>query len=81
MTLTDPDWAITRIIDVANELQRTGQTDATNKERIAAAFALSNPAFLPPEYPNLIEAWVFLDDWEDYAITVRTKYGNQINQY
>ena len=81
MTLTDPDWAINRIIAVANELQSTGQTDATMKEQIAAVFALSNPAFLPPEYPNLIDAWIYLDDWQDYAITVRTKYANLIDGY
>ena len=50
-------WEIEKIIEVANALHATGSTGASTSERIAAAFVLNNPNFLPDSYQDLVEAW------------------------
>ena len=67
------------IIDVANELNRTGSTAASTGERIAAAFVLNRPDYLPDGYTDLVDAWDRLDDkWQAYVRIVKREYGHLI---
>ena len=43
-------WQIEKIIEVANELNQTGNTAASTGERIAAAFVLNQIDYLPDSY-------------------------------
>jgi len=47
---------IQTIINVANQLQRTGKTGASTGELIAAAFVLNRMDYLPASYSDVIEA-------------------------
>jgi hypothetical protein len=67
-------WEITKIIKVANQLQRTGQTTASTSERIAAAFVLNNMALLPESYSDAAEAWQRLDDWQEHVTQIKQHY-------
>ncbi len=71
-------WQITKIINVANELQCTGQTAASTGERIAAAFVLNQLDYLPDRYHDAVEAWQRLDDWQYHVITIRLNYMHLI---
>lgn len=71
-------WQITKIINVANELQCTGQTAASTGERIAAAFVLNQLDYLPDMYRDAVEAWQRLDDWQYHVITIRLNYMHLI---
>jgi len=62
-------WQIKKIINVAQELRRTGRTGASTSECIAAAFALDQMAYLPPDY-EIIEAWDRLDEAQKQAVRV-----------
>jgi len=65
-------WQIEKIIEVSNQLQRTGSTSASTGERIAAAFVLNEPKYLPDMYADMVEAWDRLDDvWQHYVRVVK----------
>ena len=73
-------WQIDKIIEVAKQLQRTGSTPASTGERIAAAFVLNKPEYLPNSYPDIVDAWDCLDDeWQDYVRLVKRDYMHQIH--
>jgi hypothetical protein len=61
-------WEIEKIIEVAISLKTTGSTGASTGERIAAAFVLNRPDYLPALYDDMLEAWDRLDDqWQAYV--------------
>ncbi len=65
-------WQIEKIIEVANQLKRTGRTGASTGERIAAAFALNQMEYLPDRYSDAVEAWDRLDsEWQEYVRIVK----------
>ncbi len=48
-------------------------------ERIAAAFVLNNPTYLPSYYDDMLEAWDRLDDeWQGYARLIKQQYMHLI---
>ncbi len=67
-------WEITKIIKVANQLNRTGQTSGSTSERIAAAFVLNDMSLLPELYSDVSEAWQRLDDWQDHVTNIKQNY-------
>ena len=72
-------WQIDKIIEVANQLQRTGTTGASTGERIAAAFVLNKPQYLPHNYSDMVEAWDRLDtEWQDYVRLIKRDYRHLI---
>jgi len=72
-------WEIESIIDVANQLQRTGRSAASTGECIAAAFVLNRPDCLPASYTDLVEAWDRLGaDWQDYVRLIKGHYMDYI---
>ena len=73
-------WQIEKIIEVANQLQRTGRTGASTGECIAAAFVLNRPEYLPAIYTDLVEAWERLDDWQQYVKLIKRDYMHLINE-
>ena len=65
-------WQIEKIIEVANQLKRTGRTGASTGERIAAAFVLNQMEYLPDSYSDAVEAWDRLDsEWQEYVRIVK----------
>jgi len=61
-------WEIEKIIEVAISLKTTGSTGASTGERIAAAFVLNRPDYLPAMYDDMLEAWDRLDEeWQAYV--------------
>ena len=65
-------WQIEKIIEVANQLKRTGRTGASTGERIAAAFVLNQMDYLPDSYSDAVEAWERLDsEWQEYVRIVK----------
>ena len=65
-------WQIEKIIEVANQLKRTGRTGASTGERIAAAFVLNQMEYLPDMYSDAVEAWDRLDsEWQEYVRIVK----------
>lgn len=71
-------WQIQTIINVANQLQRTGTTGASTGELIAAAFVLNRMDYLPANYRDVVEAWERLDDWQRYVKDVKAHYMHLI---
>ena len=72
-------WQIEKIINVANELQRTGGTGASTGERIAAAFVLNRMDYLPGGYPDVLEAWERLDaTWQYCVWQIKREYMHRI---
>jgi hypothetical protein len=69
---------IQTIINVANQLQRTGRTGASTGERIAAAFVLNRMDYLPAMYDDAVEAWDRLDDWQKYVRVIKRDYMHLI---
>ena len=67
-------WEIAKIIKVANQLNRTGQTSGSTSERIAAAFVLNNMNLLPESYQDVTEAWQRLDDWQEHVTQIKQNY-------
>ena len=65
-------WEIEKIINVANQLQRTGSTGASTGERIAAAFVLNRQEYLPANYSDMVEAWDRLDEeWQEHVRVIK----------
>jgi hypothetical protein len=74
-------WQIKKIIEVANCLQTTGSTAASTGERIAAAFVINKPQYLPDSYTDIVEAWDRLDtDWQDYVRLIKREYMHKITE-
>ncbi len=74
-------WQIEKIINVANQLQRTGSSGASTGEQIAAAFVLNRLEFLPDMYSDVVEAWDRLDDdWQGYVVQIRRQYMHLIEE-
>ena len=72
-------WQIEKIIEVANCLQTANSTAASTGERIAAAFVLNKPQYLPDSYTDIVEAWDRLDaDWQDYVRLIKREYMHKI---
>ncbi len=79
VTMKNLSWEIKKIIEVANQLQRTGRTSASTGERIAAAFVLNRAEYLPDMYSDMTEAWHRLDDdWQRYVIVIKRDYMHLI---
>jgi len=74
-------WEITKIIKVANQLNRTGATTASTSEQIAAAFVLNRMELLPSSYQDAIEAWQRLDDWQDHVIQIKQNYTHLLEAH
>ena len=75
------NWQIEKIIEVANCLQATGSTGASTGERIAAAFVLNRPDYLPNSYSDIVEAWDRLDDdWQAYVRLIKRQHMHLINE-
>lgn len=65
-------WQIEKIIEVANELKRTGRTGASSGEWIAAAFVLNKMDYLPNDYSDVVHAWDRLDnEWQEYVRIIK----------
>ena len=74
------NYQLQHIINIANELNRTGTTAASTGERIAAAFVLNRMDYLPDSYNDVIEAWDRLDDqWQAYVRVIKQDYSHLIN--
>jgi len=72
-------WEIEKIIEVANQLQRIGNTPASTGERIAAAFVLNRPEYLPDMYADMVEAWDRLgEDWQVHVRLIKQDYMHLI---
>jgi len=72
-------WQIEKIINVAQQLKNTGSTPASTGERIAAAFVLNEPKYLPDMYADMVEAWDRLDnDWQVYVRVIKRDYMHLI---
>ena len=75
------NWQIEKIIEVANCLQTTGSTAASTGERIAAAFVLNRPDYLPNSYSDIVEAWDRLDDdWQHYVRLIKRQHMHLITE-
>lgn len=72
-------WEIEKIIEVANTLQATGRSGASTGERIAAAFVLNRPDYLPDGYRDLVEAWDRLEpEWQQHVRRIKRDYRHLI---
>jgi hypothetical protein len=74
-------WEIEKIIEVSVQLQCTGGSPCSTGERIAAAFVLNRPEFLPAAYPDLVEAWDRLGvEWQQFVRIVKREYMHLIEE-
>jgi len=71
-------WPITRIIQVAHELKRTGTTAASTGEHIAAAYVLNRLELLPAGYADATEAWERLGNWQQYVHRIKRDHMHLI---
>jgi hypothetical protein len=72
-------WEIETIINVAVCLKATGRTGASTGERIAAAFVLNRPDYLPAMYADMVEAWDRLDEqWQEHVRLIKRDYMHLI---
>ena len=72
-------WEIVKIIKVANSLKTTGGTASSTGERIAAAFVLNRPDYLPSYYDDMVEAWDRLgEEWQGYVRLIKRDYMHRI---
>jgi hypothetical protein len=72
-------WEIETIINVAVCLKATGRTGASTGERIAAAFVLNRPDYLPTMYADMVEAWDRLDEeWQKYVRLIKREHMHLI---
>ncbi len=70
-----------KIIDVSNELNKTGTTAASTGEQIAAAFVLNRMDYLPDGYSDIIEAWDYLgEQWQNYVRTIKQDYSHLLGR-
>lgn len=68
-------WEIEKIIEVANTLNATGRSGASTGERIAAAFVLNRPDYLPNSYADMVEAWDRLgEEWQQHVRRIKRDY-------
>ncbi len=74
-------WEIEKIIAVANELQTTGNTEASTGEHIAAAFVLNRMALLPANDRDVIEAWERLGHWQQYVKLIKHNYMHLLEEH
>ena len=74
-------YPIAKIIQVANQLQRTGQTSGSTSEVIAAAFVLNRMELLPEGYEDVTDAWDRLDDWQEQVIKIKRDYRHLIEAH
>lgn len=75
------NYPIDKIIEVANQLQRTGRTPASTGECIAAAFVLNRPDYLPAMYADMVEAWDRLgEDWQVYVRAIKRDHMHRIHE-
>ena len=73
-------WEIEKIIETANVLKATGSTGASTSERIAAAFVLNCPDYLPAMYADMVEAWDRLgDEWQAYVRLIKRDHAHLID--
>ena len=74
------NYQLQKIINVSNELNKTGTTAASTGERIAAAFVINRLDYLPDSYSDMVEAWDRLDDqWQTYVRIIKQDYSHLIN--
>jgi hypothetical protein len=73
-------WPITRIIQVAHELKRTGTTAASTGEHIAAAFVLSRLDLLQADYADAAQALERLGNWQQYVHRIKRNHMHLIGQ-
>ena len=72
-------WEIEKIIEVAISLKTTGGTASSTGERIAAAFVLNRPDYLPSYYDDIVEAWDRLgEEWQCYVRLIKQDYMHLI---
>jgi len=72
-------WEIEKIIEIANQLQRTGSSPASMGEAIAAAFVLNEQKYLPDCYSDMVEAWDRLGtDWQEHVRLIKRDYMDLI---
>ena len=72
-------WEIKKIINVANELQRTGTSRASQGEVIAAAFVLNKPEYFPEMYSDMMAAWERLgEQWQQHVRLIKQDYMHLI---
>jgi hypothetical protein len=74
-------WEITKIIKVANQLNRTGETTGSTSEQIAAAFVLNRMELLPSSYQDAIDAWQRLDDWQEHVTQIKQNYTHLLEAH
>jgi len=67
-----------RIIEVTKELLHQQGTAGSTSEVIAAAFILDDVSCLPNSYPNMIDAWDRLGEWQYYVRVIREHYRHLI---
>lgn len=78
--MTTLPWEIEKIIEVANTLKATDRTGASTSERIAAAFVLNRPDYLPHSYTDMVEAWDRLgEEWQQYVRRIKRDYLHLID--
>ena len=64
---------------MANCLASTGSSGASTGERIAAAFVLNRPDYLPSYYDDMVEAWDRLgDEWQACVRLIKRDYMHLI---
>jgi len=79
--MNNQPWQIEKIINVANQLKRTGSTGASTGERIAAAFVLNRQEYLPDMYNDMVEAWDRLDEeWQEYVRQIKYDHMHLIGE-
>ena len=72
-------WEIKKIIENANCLASTGRSGGSSGEVIAAAFVLNRMEFLPANYPDVLEAWERLDDWQRYVKYIKANLMHRLD--
>jgi hypothetical protein len=79
--MNNQPWEIEKIIEVANQLQRTGSTAASTGERIAAVFVINRQEYLPACYSDMVEAWDRLgEEWQQYVRVIKYDYMHLIER-
>ncbi len=81
MTAVKLGWEKEKIIDVANEFLSEGSSPASTGEKIAAAFVLNDPRFLPDAFPDMVEAWDHLGEaWQTHVREIKSVYMHLISK-